>query len=108
MTLTEKQLAELVSAIHRRRNVLEDELQADAASPADMSEADAADSRRDLAELHELEGAEGRIAEGTYGACTDCGALIPYDRLRAAPHAARCVACQGRHERAHPAAQPTL
>ena len=49
---------------------------------------------RDLAVLAEVEGALARLANGTYGACVDCGADIPYARLAAYPAAKRCVACQ--------------
>ena len=108
MTLTEKQLAEIVSAIHKRRRVLEEELDLDIAQGADVSPADAADGARDVKELHQLEDAESRIAEGTYGSCVDCGALISYERLSAAPHAARCIECQARFEQAHPQAAPKL
>ena len=53
---------------------------------------------RDLAVLAEVEGALGRLADGTYGACIDCGADIPYARLAAYPAAIRCVPCQARLE----------
>ena len=53
---------------------------------------------RDLAVLAEIEGALGRLADGSYGECIDCGAEIPYARLAAYPAAIRCVACQSRLE----------
>ena len=53
---------------------------------------------RDLAVLAEVEAALARLADGTYGACVDCGADIPYARLAAYPAAKRCVACQSRVE----------
>ncbi len=37
---------------------------------------------------------------GHYGECDDCGADIPFDRLKAEPWALRCVACQQAHEHA--------
>jgi DnaK suppressor protein len=40
-----------------------------------------------------------RIELGTYGTCTDCGKSVPEGRLEAKPEAARCVACQGKHDR---------
>ncbi|MBP8144338.1 MAG: TraR/DksA family transcriptional regulator [Inhella sp.] len=39
-----------------------------------------------------------RLRAGDYGSCQDCGAVIPFDRLRAQPMATRCVACQQRSE----------
>ena len=55
---------------------------------------------RDVGELREVENALTRLREKTYGACADCGEPIGYARLKAQPAAARCLACQGRHERA--------
>ncbi len=40
-----------------------------------------------------------RLAKGTYGRCTDCGAAVPEGRLEAKPEAARCVACQAKQDR---------
>ena len=39
-----------------------------------------------------------RLQEGRYGACADCGAQIPFDRLQAEPWALRCVACEAQRE----------
>lgn len=108
MTLTEKQMAELAAAVEKRRLALEEELQSDLAQGTGATDADAADAARDVEELHALEAAAARIAEGSYGACVECAAPIPYARLRAAPHAPRCVDCQRSAEKTHPAAQPTL
>ncbi len=41
-----------------------------------------------------------RIAEGTYGACADCGDTIPAKRLAVVPTATRCVRCEEKAERA--------
>ena len=43
--------------------------------------------------LAELDQAEGRLAAGTYGTCSICGAVIPDARLEARPTASTCVAC---------------
>lgn len=56
---------------------------------------------RETAELRGIEAALARIAEGTYGRCVDCGTNIPLPRLRAAPQAERCIACQDSFERRH-------
>jgi RNA polymerase-binding transcription factor len=40
-----------------------------------------------------------RMDEGTYGLCVDCGKPVPEGRLEARPDAARCVACQAKHDR---------
>lgn len=45
------------------------------------------------AEAAQVRAALGRIAAGTYGTCTNCGAEIPRARLEAQPVATRCVQC---------------
>ena len=40
-----------------------------------------------------------RLAEGTYGQCLDCGAQVPFDRLKIRPLARFCMSCQVRNER---------
>ena len=117
MPLDQKQKESLMTALAQRRAALLEELERDAknvrAEPyaalagetrdaADESVADAlvhtqrAELARDLAELREVERA---LASGRYGVCTDCGAEIPFERLRANPAAARCTACEQRRER---------
>jgi len=51
-----------------------------------------------LVEERELGDALLRLRAGEYGDCADCGATIPFDRLKAQPSARRCVACQQRRE----------
>ena len=53
---------------------------------------------RESAELRLVDAALARIEAGTYGQCIDCGIEIPAARLHAAPHAARCIACQEKAE----------
>ncbi len=50
-------------------------------------------------ELDEIDGAQARLAAGTFGVCEGCGKPIPLTRLRAVPTARSCVPCQLRHER---------
>lgn len=47
----------------------------------------------------QVERALGRLAEGKYGECEDCGTRIPTERLRFRPEATRCVNCQSRWDR---------
>ena len=35
-----------------------------------------------------------KIADGTYGVCSDCGSPISDRRLQSYPNAARCISCQ--------------
>jgi RNA polymerase-binding transcription factor len=122
MTLNRRQIIELAYAMAQRRNVLMDEIRRDVertraepyagiagATPdlgdealadllADVGEAEVT---RDLGELRALESALERVADGTYGLCVDCGEDIPFVRLHAQPGAARCLACQQRHEKTY-------
>ncbi len=62
------------------------------------------DKLRDQEELMAIDAARARIADGSYGECVECGQPIPVERLKAQPTALRCVACQTRYEKTHPAA----
>lgn len=52
----------------------------------------------DTAELRLIDAALRRMQAGSYGKCVDCAVTIPQARLRAAPHALRCIACQEKVE----------
>ena len=56
---------------------------------------------RDVDELRRISAALRRAAQGTYGLCADCDAVIPPQRLEAEPTASRCVRCQERFEKTH-------
>jgi DnaK suppressor protein len=43
--------------------------------------------------LSKIEEAVGRIEDGTYGTCDECGNAIPVARLDALPHTKLCVDC---------------
>lgn len=43
--------------------------------------------------LAKIEEAVGRIEEGTYGTCDECGTAIPVARLDALPYTKLCVDC---------------
>ncbi len=49
--------------------------------------------------LDDVAEALGRIDEGTYGTCIDCGDDIPKMRLEVFPAAKRCVACKEKFEK---------
>jgi RNA polymerase-binding transcription factor len=124
MALNRLQMIELAYALNARRNELLDEIRNDVervrAEPyasvagatrdigdeavADLlSDVGEAEVTRDLGELRMLEAALKRVSEGSYGGCVDCGAEIPFERLRAQPGAERCVACQERREKTYKA-----
>jgi len=48
--------------------------------------------------LDEIDAALGRLGEGTYGDCFECGDEIAGTRLRAVPFAVRCRDCEEVHE----------
>lgn len=59
---------------------------------------DMALSDLDIAELGAVSRALVRLRGDDYGLCIDCGAEIPFDRLKVEPQAERCVPCETRHE----------
>jgi RNA polymerase-binding transcription factor DksA len=59
-------------------------------------------------ELADVEAALARLAQGVYGACSDCGADIEPARLRAYVTATRCHECQARHENQRRDTSPSL
>jgi RNA polymerase-binding transcription factor DksA len=50
--------------------------------------------------LREIEAALSRLADGSYGTCTECGRAVTRERLEVLPAAALCMACQHRVEAA--------
>ena len=51
----------------------------------------------DMSLLREIEDALGRLREGTYGTCLECGMPVSRKRLDAVPWARYCVSCEERH-----------
>ena len=49
-------------------------------------------------EARQVELAQQRLAQGTYGKCIDCGRDIPAARLEAIPESIRCIDDQRRYE----------
>jgi RNA polymerase-binding transcription factor DksA len=95
-TRLEAQLAELTSRLGN--------LEIDLAEPADpdweehavqMEDDDSLAGQATLVrrEISATNAALSRIADGTYGACTNCGADISSGRLEASPEAATCIDC---------------
>ena len=50
--------------------------------------------------LHKVDEALGRLEEGAYGNCFECGEEISRQRLRALPFAVRCIDCEEARETA--------
>jgi RNA polymerase-binding protein DksA len=74
--------------------ITDDDALADAAA-----EMDVAMVIRESRELQDIEAALARIADGSYGLCSDCGGEIGPARLKAYPTAERCLPCQEKNER---------
>jgi DnaK suppressor protein len=53
-------------------------------------------ARSIAASLADVNRALGKIEDGSYGQCDDCGTEIPKARLEARPAAALCVECSAR------------
>lgn len=43
--------------------------------------------------LHDVLAALHRMDSGTYGWCTECGSVIPLERLEVLPQVAHCLPC---------------
>lgn len=70
---------------------------ADEVDPAEASEELADDLAwlgHEATALRQTDAALRRMAAGSYGNCTHCGARIAVERLLALPSADRCLACQ--------------
>lgn len=48
--------------------------------------------------LTQMEEADRKLREGTYGICDECGEEIPEERMRVMPFAQYCVQCQQKYE----------
>jgi DnaK suppressor protein len=122
MALTPQQSEELKAVVERRREALISEFGRDldrmredridhvvgaVPDPGDESvqsliqDLDQAEASRDLSELRTLDAARQRMADGSYGYCTNCGQEIAFERLRANPGAERCIQCQTQFEKTH-------
>lgn len=126
-----EQIAKIRSVLNARRRALLDEVRESlentenqqyveivGRAPTEAGDASVSDELADLnlsmldrhiAELREIDAAEQRLRDGTYGDCTECGGEIGIERLLAQPTAARCVRCQERYEKTHATqSTPTL
>ena len=84
----------------------------------DLEEASVADLLADLQlatidrgvnEIRDIDAALLRIAQGSFGICTDCDEPIDLKRLQALPTAKRCQRCQTMYEKTHlPGRHPSI
>ena len=118
--LTKEQIAEFAQRIDARKSLLIDEIRqvtarssseyyvdliggvgdsGDEAAASLLRDITEAEVMRDVGEVRDIVAAEGRLATGRYGLCTDCEEPIRYKRLDAYPTAKRCFSCQVIRER---------
>ncbi len=99
---------EIAGAVqHKIRDVRADATQAGGHRLSDTSGMPEADIQEDIEfallqmkteTLTKINAALGRLEEGTYGYCYECGEEIAGQRLRALPFAERCLDCEEVHE----------
>jgi DnaK suppressor protein len=109
--IARKRLEGIRHDLERSMTVLRGENHRDGAvseSPADpadaganLSEADRSQAVLEAAQRQHTEvlAAIGRLDDGAYGNCVDCGDAVPEGRLEAKPEAARCVRCQSKRDK---------
>lgn len=56
---------------------------------------------RHVQEIRDIDAALLRIAEGSYGECSDCAEPIAIERLAAYPTTQRCIVCQEVYDRTY-------
>lgn len=118
--LTVPQKQQIIDALAARKSMLCREIQSElersghehfadlAGEVADAGDASVADMlidqdiaivTRQVEELIQVEAAQKRVDDEDFGNCEECDADIGLDRLLIVPHASRCIACQGQHEK---------
>lgn len=106
----EELLAERATYLHQAdalqaeaRSLIEDREPGDVQFDDESGEGDSLAVERDFdlalsaqarAAVEEIDVALGKIQDGTYGVCQQCGAIIPKERMRALPYALLCVGCK--------------
>jgi DnaK suppressor protein len=101
-------LLHAVHAVHHERSLLEEtgdlaigsgDHLADSASETYMRELDEGLEENAEHILDEIDAALGRIEDGTYGLCSNCGGPIGEERLLAVPYATLCIEDKRAQER---------
>lgn len=78
---------------------LVDQHPADAASETADRELDLTHQRRFESRRERIDAALARVADGTYGRCQTCGAVIPDERLAIIPETPYCVTDAAKEDR---------
>jgi RNA polymerase-binding protein DksA len=120
--LNSQQLTQLGHALKRRQKALLEEVRSDLERSGEqhyidlagrvrdsgddavadlLADMDAAIIDRQVGELRDIEAAQKRLTDGSYGTCLECGQEIGFDRLKAYPTAKRCILCQSKREKGY-------
>ena len=92
--LTERQLADLRAQLEQQRRFRLDQLAALRGGDARHGGEIAATLRFAAeAALADVTDALRRMAQGSYGSCTECGTDLPAERLEVLPQVGRCASC---------------
>lgn len=95
--------SERYSTLAEQTHDLEDQSLADLLVDINLADLD-----RHINETRDIEAALIRLADGTYGRCTDCGEPIGFERLQVYPTAKRCIGCQTDYEKRRDERHPTI
>ena len=108
--LTEEQVKEIKEALLKMRERLIESAREQIRDPSNVTfeggdEIDRADLEEERYLTFRIKGREARLVHkvdyalmkiemGTYGVCENCGAQIPFERLRARPVTTMCIECK--------------
>ena len=101
--LLQGQRRELIEEAGKKVSELTDQT-AEFADPGDRASWESESTRdlrirdRERKLIEKIDEALGRIVEGTFGECDECGELIGIGRLRARPVTTFCIACKEEQE----------
>jgi DnaK suppressor protein len=108
--MLEERRRQILSQVHEKiRDVRTENVSGKANTGLDPGESSEAGIQEDIefaliqmkAEtLNKINEALGRLEEGAYGNCFECGEEISHQRLRALPFAVRCIDCEEARENA--------
>jgi DnaK suppressor protein len=108
--MLEERRRQILSQVHEKiRDVRTENVSGKANTVLDPGESSEAGIQEDIefaliqmkAEtLNKINEALGRLEEGAYGNCFECGEEISHQRLRALPFAVRCIDCEEARENA--------
>jgi len=105
--ILEDRRKEILSEVQEKMRDVRAEASGESQGVLDAAETSEADIQDDIEfaliqmkteTLHKIEEALGRLEEGTYGNCFECGDEISERRLRALPFAVRCKDCEEARE----------